>query len=123
MTADELGSGVYDDVCAVFDRAEQVGSGERAVHNQRNIVLVRDLSELLDVRNIGVRVAERFNVQRLCVLVDSSLEGAIYIRINELCGHAVKRKRVCQQVVGTTVDILCSYNVIPCMRNCLKCIS
>ena len=72
---------------------------------------MRDLSELLDVRNIGVRVAEGFNVQRLSVLVDSRLEGAFHIGIDELCGHAVKRKCVRQQVVGTAVDSVGSHDI------------
>ena len=112
VAADELCSGVYHDVSAVLDRAEQVRSCKGAVNYQRDTVLVSDLCEGLDVGYVGVRVAQGLNVQRLGVLVDSRLEGAFNIRIYEFCGYAVQRKGVFQQVVGSAVDGVCSYDVL-----------
>lgn len=83
VAADELCSGVYHDVSAVLNRAEQVRSCKGAVNYQRDTVLVSDLREVLDVGYVGVRVAQGLNVQRLGVLVDSRFEGAFNIRIYE----------------------------------------
>ena len=112
VAADELCRGVYHDISAVLDGTEQVRSCKRAVNYQRDIVVMRDLRELLNVGYVGVRVAEGLNVQRLCVPVDSRLEAALSIGVNELRGDPVQRERVRQQVVSSAVDGVGGYDVL-----------
>ncbi|CCY18835.1 putative uncharacterized protein [Eubacterium sp. CAG:786] len=112
MTTDELGRGMYHDISAVLDRTEQVRSCEGAVHYQRNVALVSDLRELFDVGNVGVRVAQGLNIQRLCVLVYGCFKGAFNVGVNELCSNSVQREGVRQQVVGSAVDGVGSHDIL-----------
>ena len=65
MAADELGGGFHNDVGAVLQRAEQVRGGEGVVHDHRQVVLVGDGGDGLEVGQVGVRVAEGLEVDEL----------------------------------------------------------
>ena len=54
MAADELGGGFHNDVGAVLQRAEQVRGGEGVVHDHRQVVLVGDGGDGLEVGQVGV---------------------------------------------------------------------
>ena len=100
VAADELGGGLDHHVGAVLQRAEQVRSGEGVVHDHRQVMLVGDFGDCLEVRQISVRVAEGLEVDELGVLLD---EGG---------GDAVTRQGVAQQVEGSTVDVLGGDDVV-----------
>ena len=74
MSPDELCSGVNNDVNTVLDRSEEIWCSESAVNNERNAVLVSDLCNFLNVDDVRVGVAECFDVDSLCIGLDSSLE-------------------------------------------------
>ena len=74
VAADELGGGFHNDVGAVLQRAEQVRGGEGVVHDHRQVVLVGDGGDGLEVGQVGVRVAEGLEVDELGVLLDGVLE-------------------------------------------------
>ena len=46
-------------------------------------VLVRNLCDSLDIRNIGVRVAESLDVNRLSIVLDSAFQFFQMVCINE----------------------------------------
>lgn len=58
VAADELGSRVNNDISAVLNRTDEVRGTEGVVDYERQTVLVRNLCDSLDIRNIGIRVAE-----------------------------------------------------------------
>ena len=72
MAADELGSRVNNDISAVLNRTDEVRGTESVVDYERQTVLVRNLCDSLDVRNVGVRVAESLDVNRLSIVLDSA---------------------------------------------------
>src|SRR6185503_3356137 len=57
------------DIGAPLDRPAQVRRGHGVVHDQRNLGLVRDPRHRLDVDDVDERVAERFGVEQLGVLL------------------------------------------------------
>ena len=112
VAADELGGGLDHHVGAVLQRAEQVRSGEGVVHDHRQVMLVGDFGDCLEVRQISVRVAEGLEVDELGVLLDGVLELLRVLGGNEGGGDAVTRQGVAQQVEGSTVDVLGGDDVV-----------
>ena len=70
VAADELRRRVDHDVGAPLDRAAEIRRRERVVDDQRQLVLVRDRRDGLDVEHVAGRVADRLAVERLRVLAD-----------------------------------------------------
>ena len=91
VAADELGSGMDNDVRAVLDRTDEVRGAEGVVDDERQAVLVRDLSDGFDVRNVGVRVAEGLDVDSLGVVLDRALELCEVVRVDEGTGAGCAR--------------------------------
>ena len=120
VTADELGCGMYNDVSTVLDRTDEVRSAEGVVDDERQAVLVRDLSDLLDVRNVGVRVAEGLDVDSLGVVLDRALELCEVVRVNEGGLDAELGQGVREQVVAAAVDGLLRYDVVACLSERLN---
>ena len=123
MTANEFGCGMYDNICAVFNRANQIRCREGRVDDQRNAVLMRNLCNRFDVDDIGIRVAEGFNEDCFRVFLNGSLECAFFLRVNKGCRNAGgKRKRVSQKVVSSAVDGLGSYDMFTAACERTDCI-
>ena len=112
VAADELRGGLHHDVGAVLQRAEQVRGGEGVVDDKRQVVLVRDVGDGLDVGQVGVGVAEGLDVDELRVVLDGILEVLRVARLHEGGGHAIARERVAQQVEGAAVDVLGGHDVV-----------
>ena len=108
------------DVCAVLDRSYKVRSRKCVIHYEWDLVCMSDGCELLDIDNIGVRVSECLNMDRFCVLLDRILNFLVVERINEGCCHTVLRKCMCEEVVGSSVDVLCCNDVVTCMCKVFK---
>ena len=104
VTADELGGGVDHDIGTVFQRANQVRSTEGIVDKHRNLVLVGDFRNRLDVRDVGMRVAERLDEHELRVFLDGSLDFFEVAGVHERGIDAERAERMLQEVVGTAVD-------------------
>ena len=112
MAADELGRGLDHDVGAVLQRAEQVRGGEGVVDDHRQMMLVGNCGDGLEVGQVGVRIAEGLEVDELGVLLDGVLELLRILGGDEGGGDAVTRQGVTQQVEGATVDVLGGDDVI-----------
>ena len=52
VTADELCSGMDNDVCAVLERTEEVRRCECGVYNKRNLMCMCDFCDCLDIYDI-----------------------------------------------------------------------
>ena len=117
MSADKLGSGMYDNICAVLDRAEQVRSSERVVHHERQAVFVCDLCDRINIGDIAVRIAERFQIDRSGVILNGALDFLQIVCIHESRFYPVLRKRMCQEVIAAAVDrLLCDHMAAVCSQ-------
>ena len=96
MSADELGCRVNDNICSVLKRADQIRRCKSIVHNQRNLMRMRDRCDLLNIHNVRVRVAERLNVDRSGVLLDCLLHLVVIEWIDESCRDTILRECMCQ---------------------------
>ena len=121
VAADELRGRVDDDVGAVLERAQLIRRRKRAVDDERDLVLVRDIGDSLDVDEVGVRVADRLDVDGTRILLDGLLEDLDALRrVDERCLDTVVRERVLKEVVGAAVNRRSCDDVLAVMDKCLK---
>ena len=70
-------------------------------------MLVSNLCHFLDIDDVGVRVAESFDENRLGVGLNCVLESVFLIGVNKRCRNSRgKRESVREKVVCTAVDCL-----------------
>ena len=120
VAADEFGSRMDNDVCAVLDRAEQVRSREGRVDDQRDLVVMSDLCDRFDVDQVGVGVAQRFNEDRLGVGLDGFRKVLDVVGVYEGRGDAELGEGVCEEVIGSAVDRLSGNDVVAGLSKCLE---
>ncbi len=70
MATDEFGCGMYDDICAVLNRANQIRGCKGIIYNQRDFMRMGDLCQSLDIYHIGVRSSQSLNVKSLRVVLN-----------------------------------------------------
>ena len=71
MAADPFCCGMKNDICTVIDRPADISSDtERIIDDKRYAVPMRDTRQSLKIRDIQSRIADRFHIQRFCLLVD-----------------------------------------------------
>ena len=104
MAADELGGRVDNDVRAVLDRTDQVRSAEGVVDDQRDVVLVGNLGDGVDVGNVRVGVTQRLQIDGAGVLLDSAFDLGQVMGVDEGRFNAEGRQGVLQQIGGAAVD-------------------
>ena len=120
VAADELRCGVDHNVRAVLKRANQIGCAEGVIDNKRKAVLVCNLRNRIDVRDIGVRVAEGLNVDRLGVRTNCALKLRKIVCIDKGGLDPELLQRVRKEVIGAAVDGLLCDNVIARLCECLE---
>ena len=74
MTADELSGGMNHDVCPMFDGSDQVGRAEGVVDDERDLVLMSDISHRLNVDDIDAWISDGFDEDCLGVFIDRFAE-------------------------------------------------
>ena len=114
VTADELCSGMDNNVCAVLERTEEVRRCECGVYNKRNLMCMCNGCDLFNVNQRCVRVTDGLDEDGLCLIVNRVFKSALFIRVYERCGDAVLRERVLEQIVGAAVDGLRGNDVVTC---------
>ena len=112
MTADELRGGMNHDVGTVFQRADEVRSTEGIVDKHRNLVLVGNLGNRFDVRDVGMRVAERLDEHELRVFLDGTFDFLQVAGVHERGINAERAERMLQEVVGTAVNRTLRHHVV-----------
>ena len=112
VTADELGCGMHHDVGTVFQRANQVRRTEGVVNHHRDLVLVGNLRNGLDIRDVGVRVAEGLDQDELGVFLDGAFNFFEVAGVHEGSLNPERTERVFQEVVGTAVNGTLSHNMV-----------
>ena len=84
-------------------------------------MLVRDIGDSLDVDEVGIRVADRLDVDGTRILLDGLLEDLDAVRrVDERRLDAVVRERVLKEVVGAAVDRRSCDDVLAVMDECLE---
>ena len=104
MSTNEFGGGVDHDVRTVFERTDPVGCAEGVVNDDRDPVLMGDLRDRVDVRDITVGVAKRFQIDRACVVLDGAFDLCQIVGIHESGFDPVLRQCVGEQVEAAAVD-------------------
>ena len=120
VTADEFCSGMNHDIRTVLDGTYQIRSCKGIVHYERNLMCMSDRCQLLDIHNIRVGISERFHMDGSGVFLNGILYLFVIKRIYEGCFDAVFRKRMSQQVIGASINILGSNDMLPCVCQILE---
>ncbi len=120
VAAQELRCRVHHDVRAVLDGADQVRRTEGVVNDQRQTVLVSDIRNGVDIRDVAVRVAEGFQVDGPGVLPDRVFNSFQVVNVNKRSVDSVQRQRVEKQVLRPAVNRLLSDDVLAAFRQRLN---
>ena len=91
VSTDKFGGGMDDDIGAVFDRADQVRCTECIIHDQRDIMTVGHLRHSIDIGNIRIRIAERFDIHYFRILPDGSLQRLRVVYIYNRMSNTLSR--------------------------------
>ncbi len=83
VTAYELGRGVYNDVRAVLDGADQIRGSECIVDDQRKAVLVGNFRDRVNVRDIAVGISKSLKINRSCVVLDRAFDFFQVVGVNK----------------------------------------
>ena len=105
-----------DDIRAVLDGANQIGCAEGVVDYKGDLMSMGDRCDGVDVWDIGVGIAQRFQIDRLGIGPNSSCHFFQIVGIYKCRFNTVKRKRMCQQIVAAAVDRLLGDDVISLLR-------
>ena len=82
-----------------------------------------DLRDTLDINHIRVWIAQSLDMYCPGILLDRILDLFIVKWIYEGCRNAISRECVGKQVVSTTLNVLCRYDVITGMSQVFKGVS
>ena len=113
MSADEFGGGMDHDVRPVLDGPDKIGCAEGVVNDQRQAVGVGDLGNGINVRDVGVGVAQSLQIDCLGVGPDGSGDSLQVVGVHKSGLHSKLGQGVGQQVVTAAIDGLLGHNVIP----------
>ncbi|CAB4900981.1 unannotated protein [freshwater metagenome] len=92
-------------VSTVLEGTNQVGRGNGVVHDERQTVLVRHVSNKLDVEHVDAGVTDRLGEEQFCVRANGTLPLVFVVLVlNEGDLNAEFGQCVLEQVVGATVD-------------------
>lgn len=115
VTAKEFRSRMYDDICTMLKRAEEVRRAEGVIDDYRQTVLMCDLGDGIYIWNVAVRIAESLEVDELGVVLDCILDFLQIMCINESRINTEFLQREFQEVVGAALDRLLCYDVVACL--------
>ena len=112
MTADKLGGGVNHNVRAVLDGPDQVGGAEGVVDDQGQAMLVGNGGDGVNVGNVGVGIAQSFQIDGLGVGPNGGLHFGKVVGVHKGGTYAEGGQRVGQQIVAAAIDGLLGHDVI-----------
>ena len=111
-----------NNICTVLDRSDKVRCAERVVDNNGNTVLVCKSRNSVDIGNVAVGVAERFNEYRLCIRLNSRLNLVKVVNVNKRGRNSVLRECVGKEIEASAVDRFLSYNMVAVLSQSLNCV-
>ena len=115
MSANEFGGGMYHDISAVLNRANQIRCAKGIVNHQRQTMPVGNFCNGVDIRNITVRIPQRLQINRPRIFPNSSLHFRQVMYVYKGCRDAIMGKRMRQQVIAASVNGLLG-NDMPAVR-------
>ena len=118
MSTDEFGSRMYNDVCSVFDRTDQIRCSECVVDYKRKSMLVCNFSNRIDIRDITVRITKSFKIDGSCVILNCIFYFFQVMCIYKCSCDSVMCQCVFKKVEASTVDCLLRYDM---SAICCKC--
>lgn len=104
VTAQEFGGGMDDDVCAMLDGADKIGSTEGVVYHQRKTVLVSQLCKGINIGNVAVGVAQSFDVDGTGVVLNGGRYLTEVVDIYKGGGDAEVGQGMGQQIVAAAIN-------------------
>lgn len=78
-------------------------SCECVVNDEGQTVFVRNGCERINIRNVGIGIAQRFDIDCLGVRLNGAFHFGRIVRIHKRGCDAVKRQRVSQQIGGAAI--------------------
>ena len=106
VPADKLCGRMYDNISPMFKRPEQVRRGKSIVHNKRDPMGMGSLCNAPDVHKVCIRVPDRLNKYRLCIIPDRRLKAPFLIRIYKCRLDPLISQRMFEKIIGTAVNVL-----------------
>jgi hypothetical protein len=82
MTAKEFGQRVDDDICAMFQRAKQIGAGHCIIDNQWQAVFAGNGCNGCDIHKCAARIGQALNIDCLGFLIDLAFKALWRIGIS-----------------------------------------
>ena len=80
---------------------------------------MRNFSNGIDIRNVGVRITQRLNVNGLGIFLNGVLNFRKIMRVHKRRGNAEQRKRMCKQVGCAAVNGFLCDDVFALLCKCL----
>ena len=112
MAANEFRRGMDHDIGAMLNRPQQIRRGKGAVHHKRNFMFMRNFGDCVNVHQVGVRIAKRFDIKQLRVRPDGVFKVCSIIGIHKRSRDAEIRQAVLHQVKSAAIKRLCRHNVV-----------
>ena len=110
-----------DDVRAVFYGAQLVRRRKCRVDDERDLVLVCDFGDGFDVDEVGVGVADRFDVDELRIVLDGVRKGVdAFFRVDEGRCDAEVGEGMLEEIVCAAVERRRRDDVMPGMGKPLQ---
>ncbi len=104
MAAQKFSGGIDYDVRTPLDGPHQRRRGRSVVDDQWNAVLVSDSSELLDIGDVQLGIAQCLGVNGTGLVIDGRAQAAEVICVNETDRDPEPRKGVVKEVVGAAIE-------------------
>ena len=120
VAAQELGCRMYNDVCTMLQRTDEIRRTKGIIDNKWNAVLVGYCCHTFQVEHVAVGVAEGLGIYYFCVGFDSCFQGVEVVHINNRVGDALSSQRMRNQVVGTAIEVISSNDMITGLHNVLQ---
>ena len=118
MTVHVLGGGVCNDVATPFNRAAVDGRGKGIIDNKGYTVLMSQLSEALDIKNITAWVGNGLAKETLGVRTEGCFNALIIpIGINEGAVDTELLHGNAKEVVRATIYIIRGDEVVACLTD------
>ena len=122
MSAKKLCRRMDNKIGPVLKRADQIRSAERVVDHKRDMVPVRDPCDRIQIRNIAVRIAQRFQKNGFRLRTDGSFHSRQIMGIHKSRRNAEVGKIMGHQVIRSAIYRFLRHDMAAILRQRLQSI-